>query len=241
MRAAIAVAMPVLTGGCAVQAGKAAAGDEPDRLVSARDAIRARGNEPGWNLEIRGEHLVFVTDYGQRRIEAPVVSAGPVPGGRRFESDSPELVVTLADELCHDDMTGMPYPARATVRTGDKVLRGCAGESLELLAASDWLVVAVDGEALREGLLVTISFTTDGSVFGQAPCNGFRARHELTGEHLKLGPPIVTSRMICDAGLMDLEADFLAALGAVTAFDLDNDGQLVLLDGRATRVHASKR
>ncbi len=35
--------------------------------------FRAVGNEPGWHLEIRaGRDLPMITDYGQRRVEAPL-------------------------------------------------------------------------------------------------------------------------------------------------------------------------
>ncbi|MEY8841046.1 YbaY family lipoprotein, partial [Cribrihabitans sp. XS_ASV171] len=100
----------------------------------------ARGNEPGWRLETAGGQMRYAGDYGETEIAAPLPEPEIAEGARVYAPEGTDLVLRLGRELCHDDMTGMPYPERAEVETGGRVLRGCAGDPRDLLTAHPWQV-----------------------------------------------------------------------------------------------------
>jgi putative lipoprotein len=91
--------------------------------------FRAAGNEPGWYLEMEyGGQLLLVTDYGERRLTAatpPPAIIGSGASAYHARSSAHDLVVTIQDAPCADDMSGEPFPARVLVQLDDRELRGC--------------------------------------------------------------------------------------------------------------------
>lgn len=92
--------------------------------------FRAVGNEPGWYLELRhGGQMLLVTDYGERRLTAPTPAPQVVATGGasmyRTQVDDHDLVVTIQEAPCTDDMNGEAYPSRVQVLLGAQELRGC--------------------------------------------------------------------------------------------------------------------
>jgi uncharacterized membrane protein len=93
--------------------------------------FRGVGQEPGWHLELfEGDSMVFVTDYGERRVSA----AWPVPRieaatGRvllegRAAANGP-LAVGLERRPCHDSMSGQPFEFTVAVTLDGIVHDGC--------------------------------------------------------------------------------------------------------------------
>jgi len=194
---------------------------------------RARGNEPGWHLDIAGGRVVLVTDYGAERREATLPPAAFEPGVVVYEVAAWDAVIRVADTLCRDDMTGMPYPRTVTVELPERTLRGCGGEAQALLIGPVWVVEAIGGAGVVDAARATLDFRPDGRLAGRASCNRYTATYQLTGEGLTIAPG-ATTRMACAEALMDAERRFLAALAEVGRFDLDAAGALLLLaaDGR---------
>lgn len=194
---------------------------------------RARGNEPGWHLDIAGGRVVLVTDYGAERREAALPPAHFEPGVVVYEVAAWDAVIRVADTLCRDDMTGMPYPRTVTVDLPERTLRGCGGEARELLLGPVWVVEAIGGVGVVDAARATLDFRPDGRLAGRASCNRYTATYALTGEGLTIAPG-ATTRIACAEALMDAERRFLAALAEVGRFDLDAAGALLLLaaDGR---------
>lgn len=90
--------------------------------------FRAVGNEPGWTLEIQqGRHLLFVADYGMRRVAAPDPGEQVRDGTRSWHAvtDSADLRVEVLQETCADTMSGEEFPSRVTATLDGVVLRGC--------------------------------------------------------------------------------------------------------------------
>ena len=91
--------------------------------------FRAAGNEPGWYLEMEyGGQLLLVTDYGGRRLTAATPAPSIIAAGAsayRSRISAHELVVTIQDAPCADDMSGEAFPARVLVQLDDQELRGC--------------------------------------------------------------------------------------------------------------------
>lgn len=197
------------------------------------EPFRARGNEPGWHLEIKGGRILLVTDYGAERRRAALPPAALEPGAVVYTVAAWDAVIRIAHTLCHDDMTGMPYPETVTVELAERTLRGCGGEAEELLVGPVWVVEAIGGVAVVDAARATLDFRPDGEVHGGASCNRYSATYTLTGEGLTIAPG-ATTRMACAEALMDQERRFLAALAEVGRFDLDAGGALSLFaaDGR---------
>ena len=97
----------------------------------ARDHdVRALGQEPFWNLEIRkGKELRFVYDLGERQVVTPM----PVP---RIEgkttiyhatTEANDLRVIVEKTPCTDSMSGQPFEATVTVTLNGQTYHGCGG------------------------------------------------------------------------------------------------------------------
>ena len=90
--------------------------------------FRAVGNEPGWHLEIRaGRELSMITDYGQRRVEAPLpekVTSGQ-PRSYHAITDVHDLRVEIENLPCLDSMSGEHFGASVTVHLDGKRYHGC--------------------------------------------------------------------------------------------------------------------
>jgi heat shock protein HslJ/membrane-bound inhibitor of C-type lysozyme len=195
--------------------------------------FRARGNEPGWHVDLAAGRVVLVTDYGRERREAPLPAADFEPGAVVYRVGALDAEIRIADTLCRDTMTGMPYPKTVTVELAERTLRGCGGEARALLTGPVWVVEDLMGRGVVDAARATLDFRPDGRLAGRASCNRYTADYTLTGEGLSISPGAST-RMACAEALMDQESRFFQALEQVSRFDLDAGGALLLLavDGR---------
>ncbi|SIO02161.1 Membrane-bound lysozyme-inhibitor of c-type lysozyme [Rhodovulum sp. ES.010] len=200
------------------------------RAALPSDSYAARGNEPGWRLEIAGGQMRYVGDYGETEIAAPLPEPELAEGARRYAPEGVDLVLTLGQALCHDDMTGMPYPDRAVVESGGRSLRGCGGDPMALLSAHPWRVEDIDGRGLVDRSNVTLAVAPDGGMSGAAGCNRYTGGVRLTGEGLRVGP-VGATMMACAEALMTQERRFFDALARATRFDIADDGALQLFAG----------
>ncbi|MFW5835058.1 MAG: META domain-containing protein [Pseudomonadota bacterium] len=211
----------------------------PECATVADDTVRARGNEPGWNLTLDDDRMVLVTDYGATRLETLRPDASVEGGVTSLAVPAFGVAVRLTDSLCHDDMTGMPYPRTAVVDLADRTLRGCAGEPRTLLVGPEWIVEDVAGTGIVDRSRITLTFDDAGRLAGSAGCNRFTTSYTLTGEGLSVARPAATM-MACPEALMNQERRFLEALAATTAFDIDRTGALVL-SGAGERLLLARR
>lgn len=108
-----------------------------------------------------------------------------------------------------------------------------AEEAASPLAAMEWQVTEYNNG--RDGLVpimagtaITMTFGADGHMGGTAGCNGFGAPYALDGDRLTIDS-IFSTMMFCTEpeGILDQEADFLAALAKTAAYTIA-DGQLAL-------------
>lgn len=94
--------------------------------------FRAVGNEPGWHLEIQESRLLFVGQYGTRRILVPYAipeGAGQVRA-YRGTAGARQLRVDIVDQPCVDNMSGESLPSRVTVTLDGASYQGC-GQALD--------------------------------------------------------------------------------------------------------------
>lgn len=200
----------------------------------------ARGNEPGWLLEMTEKAITFRGQDGEtfsiEPVPAPVATdAGPtysaVVGGTAF-------TLTVADKGCSDTMTGMPFPKTVKLVVGERRLAGCGGDPASLLHG-DWRIDAVGGKAIIEKSEPTLTFEPDGRMHGNGSCNRFFGGFTLSGEGLKLSET-GASMMLCDQPLMVQERALLAAFDDVTRFEVLSPTQVQLVGSGGALVSLRK-
>jgi heat shock protein HslJ len=94
-----------------------------------------------------------------------------------------------------------------------------------------WRLVSLNGEAFSAR--ATLSYLPDGTLQGEAPCNGYGAQLTALPPAWALGP-VRATRMACDA--LDAEAAFFAALSAMTTADQTADTLTLTAPDGATMV-----
>ncbi len=104
-----------------------------------------------------------------------------------------------------------------------------------------WTIEAIGDRPVIDKSPTAMTFTTDGTVAGNAGCNQFTGGFELSGTRLSMGPLAVTQRMCAVEALMEQEGRFLKALQQVDGVSMDN-GLLVMTDASGeTLVRASRQ
>ena len=73
--------------------------------------------------------------------------------------------------------------------------------------------------SVAQGVDLTATFGTDGTVSGFSGCNTFNGPYTLSGDSIKIGP-IATTRKACAADAMTTESQYLAALASSTTVEL---------------------
>jgi heat shock protein HslJ/uncharacterized lipoprotein YbaY len=203
----------------------------------APDAVRARGHEPEWHLEL-GTELRFVGP--DLRLEGSAPPASTVDGARTHAGtvNGRSIRVTLAPRVCRDTMSGMPYPLSAEVVVSGRTFRGCGGEPDALLIGAEWVVEDIAGRMIDRSR-ATLDFGVDGRLAGRASCNAYTTSYRLTGETLTIGPT-ATTRLSCSPALMEQERLFLDILQRVRRFEITDTGALVLHDDGGRRITARR-
>lgn len=205
------------------------------RALPAERVLVARGNEPGWRLDLDRDTLTLSWDYGAGKLAAAtpeavrserLTSYGLRVGERR-------LAVAVHDRLCSDDMTGMPYPQQVIVSIDDRSLRGCGGNPQDLLLG-EWRVEDLDGRGVVDRSHATVVFSDDGRLGGRGSCNSYGGAFTLTGESLSVGQ-LHSTLMACAESLMVQEQRLFELLEVVQRFEIADDGALILHthDGRS--------
>jgi heat shock protein HslJ/uncharacterized lipoprotein YbaY len=203
---------------------------ECTQVVEGSKTFTARGNEPGWRLDIEGDRMTLVTRYGERRLTTVTPAAQRTDRFTRYAArvDGGDVTVTIFERACQDTMTGMPHPHAVEVLVDGAKLAGCGGDPATLLQGREWVVQNIAGKSIVAGSKATLNFGSDGRVFGRSSCNNFNAQYQLTGEGLTVSQAAGTM-MACPEALMQQEALFLEVLRNVRRFEVRPDGTLALL------------
>ena len=207
---------------------------------TAPSSLRAQGNEPGWQLTITPRTLVLETDYGNRRVERTRRATVRQENGWQYVAGRGKSAIraTVTSQLCHDDMSGMPFPMTVTVADGVRSLsRGCGGEPSALLQGKTWVVEDINQGGIIDNSRVTLEFAADGSLSGLGSCNRYNSRYTLTGEGLSVTAPAST-RKACAPSLMQQEQRLFDTLVKTSRFDFDQSGALLLLTDDERQIKA---
>lgn len=234
-----AVAIAVIAG-CSKKAEETAADPAAAPAEApAISAVRARGNEPSWSVDLSESAIVLTTPEGEVRTGAPVLDTTFADGAVLYvaSGDKGEIAVKVVDQVCTDSMSGMPHPQRVQVWTGGQELQGCGGDPASLLQGGEWTVDELDGAALVKDSKITLNFGADGSLSGGSSCNRLATSYTLTGENLAIAQGAGTM-MACEEPVMKQEQAFLGLLAEVKQFSVADDGALLLktADGKTIRA-----
>lgn len=205
--------------------------------------VTAQGNEPFWTATL-GAGELLLRRLGREELGLPITATTLAEDGAiTVTADDParalRAVMIRQPVLCHDTMTGMPYPDTVSLSIGDETLTGCGGDPAALLTGRTWQIDGIDGTAPPKDATATLTFHPDGRATGTGGCNRWFAGYSLTGEGLTFQQAGATM-MACAPDVMEAERRFLEALGRVTGFDIDPDGALILHAGDAAPILAAR-
>lgn len=92
-----------------------------------------------------------------------------------------------------------------------------------------WLLVELDGRPPLAGSQVTLTFQ-EGALGGNAGCNSYGSPYQAGADGSLQLSELVHHEVLClDDGVMEQEAAYLKALGTIASFEIDDDGQTLLL------------
>lgn len=195
---------------------------------------RAQGNEPFWRLEVNDGTVVFNPLHGDL-IVATILHTAEIPGRYEYAAETGDefIVVEILDQVCLDNMTGIPYPDTVMVTINDNKLHGCGGAPENLLQDVQWEVDTLDGAGIISDSRITVVFAGK-RVTGHSSCNHYNANYKLTGEYLTISEPVST-RKACRIDIMEQEKQFLIMLQNVTSFGVVSNDRIKLI----TRDHGN--
>ena len=212
-----------------------------EKVSIERLPFRASGNEPAWTLLIEEDRIELFQNYGREKEILPLSQSATMRGGHRYTAATKghSVNIEVRDQLCHDSMTGMPYPKTVMVSVDQESLFGCGGLPDELVQGAKWIVETIGGEPTEREPQVTIRFKENGRLSGRAPCNSYRAAYELSGEGMSVGM-VATTKMACPDPLMSQEKAFFDILGQVVRVDLTREGTLLLVSSNGATIRARR-
>jgi len=177
----------------------------------AAERYTARGQEPGWLVEIADYRINYSGDYGETRISVSRPDPRPSFNGRRYETQ--RLTVDITYTRCEDTMSGQGYEHQVLVTADGRTYRGCGGALLPgaALAGTSWRIVDIAGADVSQAEGYALSFEAD-RLSGRAGCNSFGGAYRLGPDGLQAGP-LATTRMACPGARMEHERVVARILG----------------------------
>jgi heat shock protein HslJ len=97
------------------------------------------------------------------------------------------------------------------------------------LAGTRWEVINYNNGrgalvSVLDGSRIALDFSTDGQVSGNAGCNNYFTSYQVNGNNITIVQPSSTSLFCAEPeGVMDQEAEFLAALQTAVTFRITGD------------------
>lgn len=98
-----------------------------------------------------------------------------------------------------------------------------------------WRAENIGGKGIIDNSEVTLMLGGDGKIGGKSGCNGYSANYQLTGDALKIFPPMIGTRMMCAPALMNQENAYRSLIEKAQLVSITPEGALVITsDGGAT-------
>lgn len=215
---------------------------ETPTTAPAPEVIRtysARGNEPFWLVQADAAEVRWSTaDHVVADVFTGLTRTTRADGfDLAATREGGALALSANATVCRDSMTGMPHPDTVVVQVDGREFTGCGGNPIDVLTPNAWTVASIGGAAMS-GSPPTLQFSADGQASGFAGCNRWTSSAVLSGEGLRIGMAAATRMACIDDTASKQESDFLAALGRITGFDVDVNGDLLLKAGNETVIVA---
>ena len=120
-------------------------------------------------------------------------------------------------------------------------------ESASSLSGTSWVVTGYDNGSqtitdVLPGTTISADFGEDGTMAGNSGCNDYNGPYKITGNQIGIGPLSSTRKACSDpAGVMEQEAEYLAALDNAEVFVVDgNTLELREVDGTVMAKFSKK-
>jgi heat shock protein HslJ len=91
-----------------------------------------------------------------------------------------------------------------------------------------WRAEDIGGKGIMDNSEVTLMLGGDGKIGGKSGCNGYSANYQLTGDVLKVFPPMIGTRMMCPPALMNQEEAYRSLLETAQSVSVTPEGALVI-------------
>jgi heat shock protein HslJ len=132
-----------------------------------------------------------------------------------------------------------PLPSASSAGAGGGASASAPGSaplSNPDLVGTDWALGDFPGQVLAD-VRPTIAFSGDGTISGKGGCNTFSGTYTVDGSKLTFGPIAATQKACTPEAVSTLEGAYLAALQAVTAYEITTAGELKLTSGTTTLTY----
>jgi putative lipoprotein len=105
----------------------------------------------------------------------------------------------------------------ATLALAALLLSGCATpvSPVSDLEGPTWVLRDIDDASIMDGSYADLTIASDGTFHGNASCNGYGGKAQISGQTISFGRVISTQMACMPAGTMRQEAHFLDALGRI--------------------------
>lgn len=91
-----------------------------------------------------------------------------------------------------------------------------------------WRAEDIGGKGIIDNSDVTLMLGSDGKIGGKSGCNGYSANYQITGDVLKVYPPMIGTRMACAPALMTQEQAYRALIETAQSLAVTPEGALVI-------------
>jgi heat shock protein HslJ len=135
------------------------------------------------------------------------------------------------------EVTGFTLEGTTLTLTGGQTDLAFVAEQPASLTGTTWKATMVGNENALSGVLEdaqpTAEFAKDGTMSGSDGCNTYSAGYETSGSDISISN-VATTKMMCDKPIAQQGADFVAALGNATTYELG--GTTLTLYGSDGRI-----
>ncbi|HEY1096642.1 MAG TPA: META domain-containing protein [Alphaproteobacteria bacterium] len=111
-------------------------------------------------------------------------------------------------------------------------------QSPDGLREINWILEDINNTGVIDNSHITLKFTKEGRVYGNAGCNSYNGQYELDDQNLIIGTNMISTMMACVApAMMEQENRYKTLLPQMKKVQLLKNGALVLManDGRILR------
>lgn len=104
-----------------------------------------------------------------------------------------------------------------------------------------WRAEDVGGRGIIDRSEVTLMLGTDGKIGGKSGCNGYSANYQVTGDVMKVYPPMIGTRMACAPALMAQENRYRTLMETAQSVRITPEGWLIITSADGTKSRFSRK